>query len=112
MYPICNHFVHSLKYSYTGSPSRDLKAYREVVSVAKLLAINARLAAEALRNGRLAEFDPIVHENSCQIRALFVILYSTQVAQEAREMERVWQREQKKQCVRCSGKHRRKRHFH
>jgi len=106
MHPICNHFVRPLKYSYSGVPDRDQRAYSEVLSVGKLLAANAKLAAQALKNKHLAEFDPIVHENSCQIRALFAILHIDRVAEEATQMEVVWPPKQKKQYVSCSVKSR------
>ena len=106
MYPICNHFVRPLEYSYSRVPDRAQKAYSEVLSVGKLLAANAKLAAEALKNKNFAAFDPIVHDNSCQIRALFAILHIDGVAKEATDMEVVWQPKQKKQCLSCSVKSR------
>lgn len=79
MHPICNHFVRPLDYSYP-----------EMLSVGKLLAANAKLTAIALKSKNLSAFDPIVHENSCQIRALFAILHIDSVAEEATQMEVVW----------------------
>jgi hypothetical protein len=99
MYPICNHFVPSVEYFPSGIPDQDLRTYSDVLSAGKLLATNAKLAAKALKKRKLGEFDPIVHENSCQIRALFAILHIDQVAEEATQMEGVWRRGQKRQYV-------------
>jgi hypothetical protein len=93
MHPVCNYFVRP----HQGD-------YSEVLSLGKLLATNAKLAAKALKNEELEKFDPIVPENSCQIRALFAILHSDQVAEEAAQMEVVWRPRRKKQSSSSSVK--------
>lgn len=77
MSPLCPYFVPSFTFRPTGILfDRDRENFLKMLGVAKLLATNAKLAANAFLQGKHSHFDPIVHENSCQIRAFAVILLS------------------------------------
>jgi hypothetical protein len=76
MSPICKYFIPTFDFEPIGLPDRDRKAFLGILAVAKLLATNVKLTATAFAQRRFSQFDPIVHENSCQIRAYGVITLS------------------------------------
>jgi hypothetical protein len=88
MLPICQFFVPTMEFEPSPLPKTAKANFMKFLVVAKLLATNARLTARAL-SSPLSAFDPIVHDNSCQIRAFRIITlaHSKEICEEASKLE-------------------------
>lgn len=89
MLPICDYFIPRMEFQPSGLPAKDQQQFLHLLALAKLLATNAKQATQAFVQRKLTLFDPIVHENACQIRALYVLKLSSsqETIDEAEELK-------------------------
>lgn len=69
-----------------GLLDRDGKEYMKMLSVAKLIASIVRHGCKALLASEYSMFDPIVLDNSCQIRGFHIMLHAQGLNEEARRL--------------------------